>query len=162
MERNGCNPVCVRAAVYGYAMSRERLVRRIESEARAFANAPRHKDQMQLGRVYGFLEAGVIAGHWRKRDAEAAANLIENRYKLSRVRDILLRGDDVALWRVADISQYLVVSHQRVNQLGREGRLRDPSGMSGRMRLWERQTIIEWAETEWWDSRRWRRRANQP
>ena len=50
---------------------------------------------MQLGRVYGLLEPGVIAGHWRKRDADAAANLIENRYKLSRVRDILLRGDEV-------------------------------------------------------------------
>ena len=67
-------------------------MRRIQVEARAYANAPRHRDSMQLGRVLGLLEAGVIQGHWRKKDADAAASLIEQRYKLSRVRDILLRG----------------------------------------------------------------------
>ena len=49
---------------------------------------------MHLRRVYGLLEAGVIAGHWRKKDADSAASLIENRYKLSRVASILLRGSD--------------------------------------------------------------------
>ena len=67
---------------------------------------------MQLGRVYGLLEAGTISGHWRNCDADAAASLIENRYKLSRVRDILLRGDDVTLWRVPDGGAFLGVSHQ--------------------------------------------------
>ena len=72
-----------------------------------------------------------------------------NRYKLSRVRDILLRGDDVTLWRNPDVAAYLGVRRQRVDQLGRERRLPEPSGMSGRMRLWERQTIVDWAEAEW-------------
>jgi predicted DNA-binding transcriptional regulator AlpA len=121
-------------------------------------NAQRDKDQVQLGRVYG-LEAGVLEGHWRKKDADAAPNLIENRYKLGRVRDILLRRDDVVLWRTSDIASFLGVSGQRVDQLGREGRLPKPSGITGRTKLWERQTIVEWAERESWGSRRWRRRA---
>jgi hypothetical protein len=98
-------------------MSRTRLVSRIEAETRAYANAPRHRDSMQLGRVYGLLEAGVLEGHWRKRDADAAANLIENRYRISRVRDVLLRGDDVALWRQSDVASFLGVSAERVKQL---------------------------------------------
>jgi hypothetical protein len=137
-------------------MSRERLVRRIQAEARAYANADPGRDRYQLGRVHGLLEAGVIAGYWRKKDADAAASLIENRYKLSRVRDILLRGDDVTLWRVADVAAFLGVSSQRVDPLGKQGRLPEPS-RSGRIRMWERQAIVEWAEREWWDSRRWRR-----
>jgi hypothetical protein len=56
-------------------MSRERLVRRIEIEARAFANAPRGKDHLQLDRALGLIEAGDVKGHWRKKDADAAANL---------------------------------------------------------------------------------------
>jgi hypothetical protein len=60
-------------------VSRDRLVRRIEAEARAYANAPRHHDSMQLGRVLGLFEAGMIEGHRRKKDADAAANLIEQR-----------------------------------------------------------------------------------
>jgi predicted DNA-binding transcriptional regulator AlpA len=152
----------VASDAYRWQMSRERLVRRIEIEARAYANAPRGKDQMQLGRVYGLLEAGVLEGHWRKKDAEAAANLIENRYRLSRVRDVLVRGDDVALWRSPDVAAFLGVSQQRVKELQLEGRLPKPSGMSGRTRLWERKVIVEWAYADWWGSRRWRRRANEP
>jgi hypothetical protein len=46
--------------------------------------------QLRLGRVYGFLEAGTIAGYWRQKDTQAAASLIENRYRLSKIRDVLL------------------------------------------------------------------------
>lgn len=53
-------------------MSSDRLVRRIVVEARAYANADPGRDKLQLGRVCGLLEVGVIAGYWRKRDADAA------------------------------------------------------------------------------------------
>jgi hypothetical protein len=72
---------------------------------------------MQLGRLLGLLEAGVIEGHLPRKDADAAANLIEQRYKLSRVRDILLRGDVVTFWRVPDVAAFLGMSLQRVDQL---------------------------------------------
>ena len=43
---------------------RERLLRRVVSEATAFANADHTVDQLRLGRLYGLLEAGVLAGFW--------------------------------------------------------------------------------------------------
>ena len=52
---------------------RERLLRWIEVEARAFANSDGTTSQLRLGRVQGLLEAGVLAGYWRKRDSAAAA-----------------------------------------------------------------------------------------
>jgi hypothetical protein len=52
---------------------RERLLRRVEVEARAFANSDGTTSQLRLGRVQGLLEAGVLAGYWRKRDSVAAA-----------------------------------------------------------------------------------------
>lgn len=138
---------------------RERLLRRLETEARAFANSDASSARLRLGRVYGLLEAGVIAGYWRKKDSAAAAGLIQHRYRLSRLRDVLLRGDEVTLWRVSDIAEFLDISHQRVDQLLHAGRLPSPSGRSGRTRLWERRDIEGWAEADWWDSRRWRKRA---
>jgi hypothetical protein len=58
---------------------RERLVPKIETEARAFANSAAMSSSLRLGRVYGLLEAGVIAGHWRKRDAAPARPLMRAR-----------------------------------------------------------------------------------
>jgi predicted DNA-binding transcriptional regulator AlpA len=139
---------------------RDRLLQRVETEARAFANAERSMAQLRLGRVYGLLEAGTIAGYWRQRDSQAAAALIENRYRLSKVRDVLLRSDAVTLWRVTDVAEFLGVSHQRIDQLLGQRRFPTPSGVSGRVRLWERADIEAWANAEWWDRKgRWRRRG---
>ena len=81
---------------------RERLLRRVEVEARAFANSDGTTSQLRLGRVQGLLEAGVLAGYWRKRDSAAATELVQHRYRLSKLRDVLLRGDEVKLWKVTD------------------------------------------------------------
>lgn len=133
-----------------------RLLRRIESEARAFANSDSLSGQLCLGRVYGLLEAGVISGFWRKKDSAAAAELVQHRYRLSKLRDVLLRGDSVTLWRVTDVAEYLGVSHQRVDQLLSQKRLSGPSAISGRTRLWERSLVEAWAERGLVGSRRWR------
>lgn len=63
----------------------ERLLRRVEAEARTFANSDGSMSQLRLGRVYGLLEAGVIAGYWRRRDSEAAASLVEHPFRLSKL-----------------------------------------------------------------------------
>jgi predicted DNA-binding transcriptional regulator AlpA len=141
--------------------ARDRLLRRIESEARAFANSDSLSGQLCLGRVYGLLEAGVISGFWRKKDSAAAAELVQHRYRLSKLRDVLLRGDSATLWRVTDIGEYLGVSHQRVDQLLDQKRLPEPTGRSGRTRIWERSAIEDWADRDWWDSRRWRTRSKK-
>ena len=125
---------------------RERLLRRVEVEARAFANSDGTTSQLRLGRVQGLLEAGVLAGYWRKRDSDAAAELVQHRYRLSKVRDVLLRGDEVKLWKVTDIAEFLGVSTQRVDQLALAGRFPAPSGRLGRARYWERSDVEAWAE----------------
>jgi hypothetical protein len=117
---------------------RERLLRRVEVEARAFANSGGTTCQLRLGRVQGLPEAGVLAGYWRKRDSAAAAELVQHRYRISKVRDVLLRGDEVKLWKVTDIAEFLGVSTQRVDQLALAGRFPAPSGRLGRARYWER------------------------
>jgi predicted DNA-binding transcriptional regulator AlpA len=139
---------------------RERLLRRVEVDARAFANSDGTTSQLRLGRVQGLLEADVLARYWRKRDAAAAAELVQHRYRLSKVRDVLLRGDEVKLWKVTDIAEFLGVSTQRVDQLALAGRFPAPSGLSGRTRLWERSDVEAWAERNWWagDGGRWRHR----
>lgn len=48
---------------------RERLLRRVEAEARALANSDATAAQLRLGRVYALLEAGGIAGYWRVGDS---------------------------------------------------------------------------------------------
>ena len=99
----------------------------------------RHDESLRLGRVQGLLEAGVLAGYWRKRDSAAAAELVQHRYRLSKLRDVLLRGDEVKLWKVTDIAEFLAVSTQRVDQLALAGRFPAPSGRLGRARYWERR-----------------------
>ena len=75
----------------------------------------------------GCSRLGVLAGYWRKRDSAAAAELVQHRYRLSKVRDLLLRGDEVKLWKVTDIADFLGVSTQRVHQLALAGRFPAPS-----------------------------------
>jgi predicted DNA-binding transcriptional regulator AlpA len=130
-------------------------------EARAFANSDGTTGQLRLGRVQGLREAGVLAGYWRKRDSAAAAELVQHRYRLSKIRDVLLRGDEVKLWKVTDVAEFLGVSTQRVDQLALAGRFPAPSGRLGRARYWERSDVEAWAESNWWagDGRRWRHRA---
>ena len=110
-------------------------------EARAFANSDGTTGQLRLGRVQGLREAGVLAGYWRKRDSAAAAELVQHRYRLSKFRDVLLRGDEVKLWKVTDVAEFLGVSTQRVDQLALAGRFPEPSGRLGRARYWERSDV---------------------
>jgi hypothetical protein len=129
-------------------------------EARAFANSDETTSQLRLGRVQGLLEAGVLAGYWRKRDSAAAAELIQHRYRLSKLRDVLLRGDEVKLWKVTDIARV----PRRLDPKSRSARscraIPGPSGRLGRARYWERSDVEAWAEGNWWagDGRRWRHR----
>ena len=95
----------------------------MEVEARAFANSDGTTSQLRLGRVQGLLEAGVLAGYWRKRDSAAAAELVRHRYRFSKLRELLLRGDEVKLWKVTDVAEFLGVSIQRIDQLALAGRL---------------------------------------
>jgi hypothetical protein len=139
---------------------RERLLRRVEVEARAFANSDGTTSQLRLGRVQGLLKAGVLAGNRRKKDSAAAAELVQHRYRLSKLRDVLLRGDEVKLWKVTDIAEFLGVLTQRVDQLALAGRFPAPSGRFCRARYRERSDVEGWAEGNWWagDGRRWRHR----
>jgi hypothetical protein len=66
-------------------------VRRIEAEARAFANADSTTRQIRWGRVLGFLEVGTHLGFWPKRTADQVADAIAHRYRISRVRRHLQR-----------------------------------------------------------------------
>ena len=80
-------------------------------------------------------EAGVLAGYWRKRDSAAAAELVQHRYRLSKVRDVLLRGDEVKLWKVTDIADFLGVSTQRVHHSLLQGDSRHPRELGPRTLL---------------------------
>jgi predicted DNA-binding transcriptional regulator AlpA len=87
-------------------------------------------------------------------------SLVQHRYRLSKLRDVLLRGDEVNLWKVTDVAEFLGVSTQRVDQLALAGRFPPPSGRLGRARYWERSDVEAWAEGNWWagDGRRRRQR----
>jgi hypothetical protein len=68
------------------------LLRRIEVEARAYANADYLARQMLYGRVLGLLEAGVGFGLWPKKAATAAADAILYGYRVRRVITRLARS----------------------------------------------------------------------
>ena len=139
---------------------RERLLRRVEVEARAFANSDGTTSQLRLGRVQGLLEAGVLAGYWCKKDSAAAAELVQHRYRLSKLRDVLLRGDEVKLWKVTDIAEFLGVSTQRVDQLALAGRFPAPLRPLGPRSLLGAIGSRGLRRANWWagDGRRWRHR----
>lgn len=60
--------------------------------------------------------------------------------------------------RMRNIAAYLRVSHQRVSQMYAEGKLPEPSQVDGTRPLWHPATIERWAERNWWETRRWRKR----
>jgi hypothetical protein len=70
---------------------REWLVRRVEQEARAFANADRSTRDLRYGRVLGYLDVGVAFGYWSKRSADRAADSIAHRWALGKLRRTLSR-----------------------------------------------------------------------
>jgi predicted DNA-binding transcriptional regulator AlpA len=104
------------------------------------------------------LRLGFLPAIGARGDSAAAAELVQHRHRLSKLRDVLLRGDEVKLWKVTDIAEFLGVSTQRVDQLALAGRFPAPSGRLGRARYWERSDVEAWAEDNWWagDGRRWR------
>ena len=91
-------------------------------EARAFADSDRTTSELRLGPVLGRAPRG-----WRDRRL-----LAQERFGRGggasppslptwKVRDVLLRGDEVTLWKVTDIAEFLGVSTQRVDQLALAG-----------------------------------------
>ena len=57
---------------------------------------------------------------------------------------------------MTEIAAYLDVTHQRVAQMRREGKLPEPDHVDSVGPVWKPATIERWAEREWWDTRRWR------
>lgn len=159
--------VRLRLAISSASVTEQPLVRRIQLEARTFANAKgSSREPMALGRVYGLLEAGVVLGYWTRKRADAAGELVRHRYRIDRLPDVLLRDRDVAPMTTRDVATRLGVSRQRVEQLLSEGKLPQPTTRSGRVRLWDRAELDAWAKREWWagDGRRRRQssRSNPP
>jgi hypothetical protein len=60
--------------------------------------------------------------------------------------------------RIRDVATFLRVSHQRGTQMYAEGKLPEPDQVDGIGPLWKPATVERWADREWWDMRRWRRR----
>jgi predicted DNA-binding transcriptional regulator AlpA len=65
-----------------------------------------------------------------------------------------------AFLRIHDVAAYLRVSRQRASRLFHEGRLPKPAEVDGVGPLWKQATIERWAERQWWDTRRWRKRPS--
>lgn len=81
------SPRRVRACPYGSHVLNDRdwLARRIETEARAYANADSTTRDIRWGRVLGFLEVGTHLGYWPARRATEVADSIQQRYGLSKI-----------------------------------------------------------------------------
>jgi hypothetical protein len=61
------------------------LLRRIEREALAYANADETTRLIRWGRVMGLLEAGVVLGVWSGKARDRAGELVQHRYALNRL-----------------------------------------------------------------------------
>jgi hypothetical protein len=57
-------------------VTRDRLVSRIDVEARVFKNADATTQNLRYGRVLGLLEAGTILGYWSRRSASRISDAI--------------------------------------------------------------------------------------
>ena len=75
----------------GDAVSRARLVSRIEIEARAYRNADYTTRDMRMGRVLGLLEAGAVLGYWSRLKAGGVAEAIRHKLPAWRLRRMLAR-----------------------------------------------------------------------
>jgi hypothetical protein len=64
-------------------------------------------------------------------------------------------------FRISDVAAYLGVSHQRGAQMYQEGKLPEPDHVDHIGPMWKPATIERWAEREWWDTRRWRKRPKR-
>lgn len=60
--------------------------------------------------------------------------------------------------RIIDVAEVLGVSHQRVHQIYKLGRLPEPGDRDEIGPLWKRSDIENWARAEWWGQSRapWR------
>jgi hypothetical protein len=66
------------------------------------------------------------------------------------------------LLRILDVAAYLRVSQQRGAQMYAEGKFPEPEQVDLIGPLWKPATIERWAEREWWETRRWRKRPSAP
>lgn len=57
-----------------------------------------------------------------------------------------------------EIAEMLGVTHQRVHQIYKAGRLPEPAKRDGIGPLWTRREIERWAKANWWGRYRWRKR----
>lgn len=66
----------------------------------------------------------------------------------------------LAMLRIIGVAEILGVTHQRVHQIYKLGRLPEPSRRDEIGPLWKRADIEKWARAEWWGKSRapWRRR----
>jgi hypothetical protein len=71
------------------AVSRARLVSRIEIEARAYHNADYTTREIRWGRLLGLLEAGVVLGYWSRRKAGGVSEAVRHGLPVRRVRRML-------------------------------------------------------------------------
>jgi hypothetical protein len=64
---------------------RKALLKRVEREARAYANADETMRLIRWGRVMGLLEAGVVLGFWSAKARDRASEQVDYRYALHRL-----------------------------------------------------------------------------
>jgi hypothetical protein len=73
------------------AVSRARLVSRIELEARAYFNADSTMKAIRWGGLLGLLEAGVVLGYWSRRKAGGVSEAVRNALPAWRLRRMLAK-----------------------------------------------------------------------
>jgi hypothetical protein len=71
---------------------REWLLRRVEVEPYACANADSLTKEMCYGRVLGLLEVGVAFGYWSRKTADGFSETVRHRYRIGRGVRRLRRG----------------------------------------------------------------------
>jgi hypothetical protein len=87
------------------AGARTALLRRIQREAQAYANADETTRLIRWGRVMGLLEAGVVLGFWSAKARDRASEQVHYKYALHRLpRTRSLGTIALAIRRCVDIS----------------------------------------------------------
>jgi hypothetical protein len=72
--------------------ARRALLRRVQREAQAYANAEETTRLIRWGRVMGLLEAGVVLGFWSAQARDRASEQVHYRYGLHRLPRTLGQG----------------------------------------------------------------------